>query len=699
MKNFNLLTVGVCAALFAPAAINAQTTWTATTTANPTTIAGGPWTLAQGGPYTPSNSTGPTTAGGPFDGATPYCSIGVPIVNPSATVNSMSPYYYPFVTGTGLNLQGYFDYRPRNVNEAVVAAVSADGGQTWTFQNQIENLNQICPATDKNGSGNDDGVGHPYLINFAGAGFLYLLDRRNGHVDFDGLLVHTLTPKAGSPLNGMPVNTEFGPPGTSAVPTSAIITQWNFALAGGTNTHPTPNIGTGVATPLGMTNSYAGPTPGCTTSCQYTGSTNKDDITGETGGTNPSLNAMAWRVRGAGGLSGGSTGNGWNTLAPQYTQGAQFAVSTTGFVNVVLQFDWYTTAQSVRNMQVQYTTDGSTWNNASYVNAQGASVNAYFTAPAGGGFYPGITIGFTNVAGVGNNPNFAVRMVSAYDTSSNAPSPATYTAATLGTTGAPVQINNTSGNWQFDEVNVLGTASGSKALPLPTETAGLTNPDGILAYVPNTYPFKILYVNKTLNGDYAFPTAQQCGLTPAGAAANHDTEYIHIATSTDSIHWTDQGAVNGLNDPTTVSYSGIRYMAPNGSLVKLSTGKWGLFFGGGNCLDGDSDGFHAIMYAESSDLVNWTVVNGINNPIASVSTITATDPVTQLPVTVPANAPVIGATQVWFSGRVYNPNAIKANSSGVNLIFTGYDAAYSGDISDYRTIAHVVLSIAGATLQ
>ena len=682
MKNIRLLMLGVCAAVLVPA-MNAQTTWTATTAATQTTIAGGPWTLAQGGPYTVV--AGSTTAGGPFDGAIPYCANGVPILNSLTTVNPASPYYFPFVAGSGLNLQGYFDYRPRNVNEAIVAAVSADGGQTWTFQNQIENLNQICPATDKNGSGNDDGIGHPYVMNFGGAGFLYALDRRNGHVDSDGLLVHTLAPKAGSPLNGLPVNTEFGPPGTSAIPLAAVIAQWEMELAGGTSSSPTPNIGTGTATALGMTNSYKGPSPTCTgAACEYTGSTNKDDLTSTNGGTDPNLSALAWRVRGTTKLTGGSSGPGWNTQAPEETQGVEFAASTVGFSNIVVQFDWYTTADIVRDLQTQYTTDGATWTN----------IGPVYVAPAGGGYYPGITINFASVAGVANNPNFAIRMVSVYDRSANAPTPFTYTAATLGTNGAPVQYNDASGNWRFDEVNILGTAIGGKALTLPTETVGLTNPDGILAYVPNSYPFKILYVDKTLNADYAFPTAQQCGPTLTGAAANHDTESIHLATSTDSIHWTDQGAVSGLNDPTTTSYHSIRYMAPNGSLVKLSTGNWGLFFGGGNCLDGDSDGFHAIMYAESADLVHWTVINGIDNPIASVSPVT--DPNTG--ATIPLNAPVIGATQPWFTGRVYNPNAIKASPTTINLIFDGYDAAYSADISDYRTIGHVGLSVTGATL-
>jgi len=694
MKTSHLLSLTLCAAVITPA-ISAQVSWTATSSANPATISGGPWTLVQGGPYSPPSNTGSTTAGGPFNGGTPYCTngaTGTPIVNPLGFVHTAAPYYFPFVAGRGNNLQGYFDYRPRNVNEAIVSALSADGGQTWTFENQIENLNQVCPATNANGNGNDDGVGHPYVINFAGAGFLYALDRRNGHVDNDGLLVHTLKPVAGSSLNGLPVNSEFGPPGTSAIPTSAIIAQWDMRLAGGTSTHPTPNIGTGVASPLGMVNSFKGPSPTCSgAACTYTSSVNHEDLTSTTGGTDPSLAALAWRVRGQSGLTGGATGPGWNTQAAEYTQGAEFDVSTVGHSNIILQFDWYTTADIIRDMQVQYSTDGSTWTN----------VGPVWVAPVGGkAYYPGITINFgaLGITAVNNNPNFGVRMVAVKDHSANAPSPATYTAASLSATGAPVQYNNSSGNWRFDEVNVLGTLTGSSPLTLPTETTGLINPDGILAYVPNSYPFKILYVDKTLSSDYTLPANEQCGLTPSGAAANHDTEVIRIATSTDSIHWTDHGAVTGLNDPTTTSYSGIRYMAPNGTLLKLSTGKWGLFFGGGNCLDGDSDGFHAIMYAESSDLVNWTVINGINNPIASVSTVTATDPVTNQVVTIPANTPVIGATQTWFTGRVYNPNAMVAGPNSINLIFDGYDAAYSGDISDYRTIGHVSLSASGATL-
>ena len=698
-----LLTLGVCASLCLSAPALAQVSWTATTSPIITSLAGGPWLLQQGGPYTEVSGT--TTVGGPYDGTVPYCtpggaSGGTPIANTPA--GQMQPFYFPFVTGRGLSLQGFFDYRPRDITEAVVAAASTDGGQTWTFQQQVENLNTVCPQSDANGTnGNENGEGHPNIILYGGGHILYLLDRRNGHADFDGLVMHYLTPKVALPLYGLSSMTEFGPPTVTAShspATPGIITQWQFPTGVGTNTYPLPNIGSGTANPLGMNNSYGYPV-GCNppgTSCTlFTGSTNSEDITSTTGGADQSYSAKAWRIRGPGGNTGGATGNGWNTQAPQYTQGAQFLVSTVGYYNIVFQYDWYATAQGPRNLQAQYTTDGSTWTN----------VGPLYVAPGGDAYYPQIVINFAalGIHTVDNNTHFGIQLVSAYDPTfvgSGTPCPTTactYTAAKL-TAGAPTQLNNTSGNWRFDEINVLGTpALTPNNLTLPTNTTGLTNPDGILASVPG-YPFKILYVSKTLNGDYALPTNQQCGASPTSGKTNHDFVQVRIATSTDGIHWTDQGAVAGLNDPTTVSYSGIRYAAPNGTLLKLSTGNWGVFFGGGNCLDGDSDSFHAILYAESSNLTSWTVVNGINNPIASVSTVTATDPVTLQSVTIPANAPVVGATQDWFSGRVYGPQAAPAttsNSSLVNLVFSGYNSTYSADISDYRTIGQVQLSTGG----
>jgi len=175
---------------------------------------------------------------------------------------------------------------------------------------------------------------------------------------------------------------------------------------------------------------------------------------------------------------------------------------------------------------------------------------------------------------------------------------------------------------------------------------------GILAVVPGIYPGIILYVQKQLEADYSFPTAQQCTNPPVVApsyaytlTANHDVSTVRMALTFDGINFIDLGAVSGLNDSRTVSYTGIRYVSPNGGLVSLPGGKWGLFFGAGNCIDADSDSFHAIAYAESNDLKNWTVYNGINNPIASRPTATFPDQATGEMLSIPATAPVVGPTQ------------------------------------------------------
>ena len=401
-----LLALGVCAALCVSGPMKAQVTWTATGAPIQTTLAGGPWTLPQGGPYVETDGT--TTSGDPFSGTTPYCSNGVPIVNPSTTINTMQPFYFPFVSGRGLVLQGYFDYRPRNVNEAIAAATSADGGQTWHFQQQIENFTPYCPQSDTNdANGNDSGLGHPYVVSFGGGGWLYQLDRRGGHIDSDGLVEHMLTPKAGAPLNGLPVNTEFGPP------TTGIITQWNFLFTTGAASSPIPNVGSGTATPLGMTNNFAGPPVGCTgAACLYTGSKDSEDITGTTGGTYTNPDAEAWRVRGTTKLNGGKSGPGWNTQAPEFTQGVQFNVSTVGFKYIVFQYDWFTTAQAIRDLQTQYTTDGTTWTNVGPVQV----------APAGGGYFPQIVINFhaLGITTVENNLFPRRHTVTVYRRSANA---------------------------------------------------------------------------------------------------------------------------------------------------------------------------------------------------------------------------------------------------------------------------------------
>ncbi|HLJ29131.1 MAG TPA: hypothetical protein VKY85_20650 [Candidatus Angelobacter sp.] len=242
-------------------------------------------------------------------------------------------------------------------------------------------------------------------------------------------------------------------------------------------------------------------------------------------------------------------------------------------------------------------------------------------------------------------------------------------------------------------------------------THGLLNPDGILGIVPGSNPLTIIYEQKILSGDNtgntAFPAAQQCNTFWAnfyaangGLSPNDDITFLRLASTTDGVNFKDLGPLQGLNDPTSVSLTGTRWLATAGTILKLEDGRFGLLFSGGNCIDADSDAFHYIGYAESTDLIHWTVVNGINNPIISVFPATlsvnaqgvpATGTGTS-PVTIPANTPVVGNTLGFFAGRVYAPSATRFEDNDITVIFAGYHTQKpKNGLGDYRTIGRVSL--------
>jgi hypothetical protein len=253
-------------------------------------------------------------------------------------------------------------------------------------------------------------------------------------------------------------------------------------------------------------------------------------------------------------------------------------------------------------------------------------------------------------------------------------------------------------------------AAPAGAPELPFHTIGLLNPDGILGVVPGSWPLQIIYEQKILKGDITGKTAlkssQLCNTfwadyyktNPFGTSVNDDITYLRLAETTDGIHFTDKGILRGLNDPTDVTAKGTRWLATAGTILKLEGGRWGLLFSGGGCIDGDSDAFHYIGYAESSDLLNWTVINGIDSPIVSTMPFTiAVDP-TGVPaaggasITVPKNPPVAGNTMGWFAGRVYAPSAALFGHHDITVIFAGYHTPKpKNGLGDYRTIGRVSL--------
>jgi hypothetical protein len=163
------------------------------------TITGGPWTLGQG----PATQTDPAA--------------GYPA--PNLGTQNFAPYFWPFIVGTDQKMLGYFDYRPRNLEEAVVAARSDDGGRSWSFLDKALTFNPN-PAPNPL-AGNENGQGHPFVIQLRGQTLLYTLDRTPGVKDEGGLIVHRLSPTGRRPLRGAPADET--PPALATLRTTGLL--------------------------------------------------------------------------------------------------------------------------------------------------------------------------------------------------------------------------------------------------------------------------------------------------------------------------------------------------------------------------------------------------------------------------------------------------------------------------------------------
>jgi hypothetical protein len=235
---------------------------------------------------------------------------------------------------------------------------------------------------------------------------------------------------------------------------AAIITQWTFEnqpISGAPpyNNSPTPSTGSGTAIVLGMTNNYGTPDPSVAAS----------DILSDPGSSDPA-SQQAWRIRGQA-ATPSTTANGWSTLAPQYTQGAEFDVSTAGFNGIQVSFDWQPTNRGVEDIELQY--NSNVGNAAGWINA-----GLFSNTVAGGVWNNGNSMSLAAIASVRNDPNFGIRIVSAFH-----PGTSTY----FDTTGAP--LNNNSGNIRFDNVTVAGIT----AATVPEPSTGLLALAGLSGFV------------------------------------------------------------------------------------------------------------------------------------------------------------------------------------------------------------------------
>jgi hypothetical protein len=141
---------------------------------------------------------------------------------PASETLPLGPDYFPhIVLNSDGSLTGYFDYRPKDENEAVMAATSNNGGEDWTFDQEALQQNPgYCASADTN----DDGQGHPNVLNFGGTttaadvtsggtNDLFNLQRAAGDNVGVGMLVHNLTAAgatASQPLGDLPADQQTG---------------------------------------------------------------------------------------------------------------------------------------------------------------------------------------------------------------------------------------------------------------------------------------------------------------------------------------------------------------------------------------------------------------------------------------------------------------------------------------------------------
>ncbi|MFV9503854.1 MAG: ExeM/NucH family extracellular endonuclease [Oscillochloridaceae bacterium umkhey_bin13] len=217
---------------------------------------------------------------------------------------------------------------------------------------------------------------------------------------------------------------------------ASTITQWNF-----NSLTPDANTGTGTTDPALGTGTAS--LVGGTTATFASGSANG-------GSTDP---------------AGTNDNSGWNvsTFAAQGTEneqrGVQFNVSTVGFENIVVNWDQRHSNTSARHVRFQYSTDGTTFTN----------LGTLFEASSGDAWFNGRSLSLSGITGVNNNPNFAFRIVAAFE-----PSTSSYAAATNTSTYAA------GGTWRFDMVTVTGeaTSTGPVGPSITTEPSSTTITEG-----------------------------------------------------------------------------------------------------------------------------------------------------------------------------------------------------------------------------
>ena len=386
-----------------------------------------------------------------------------------------------------------------------------------------------------------------------------------------------------------------------------IITQWNFPT-GFDLASPAPSTGSGTASRIGGTSAT-----------QAGGLTNA-------GSTEAVAGSVAW-----------NTSTYPAATAASGTAGVQFNVSTASASNIVVRFDLRHSSTSSRFLQLQYTTDGTTWTSAGTFEANIGLADTW---------YNNRTADLSGIAAANNNANFGVRVVSIFDPANNT----SYT----GTAGA----YGTTGTYRFDAVTVsagsvwiggsgtdlgnaanyaggvaptttgtvlLGPAGGSSTSVNTTVPGGTTLDQlvfraGAPAYTvsgPGVLTLNAGLINdatvaQTISAPVTFGlsnTVQNAGTVTLGGAVNFTNFLVQQGGGTINFNGTVNGAISAL---TTGNPAAATVRVANGTLGGTGTVNTPVDVRAGSTIRGDSGSGTGNLNLTADTTVRAAAANGAN---------------------------------------------------------------------------------------
>ena len=675
-------------------------------------------------------ATGFAGTPGPLAG---YCASGGPnpetgavLRQPVGSILPMSPYYFPYVMRNPNDpnvLTGFFDYRPKDSDEAIVVANSFDNGNTWHFVDEKLELNSnVCP----DGIQNDNGQGHPYVQQLSGTPgsptgsyYLYTLNRVSGDALGQGLLTHKLDWATsskypwGDPVQNLPAaeavdagpnpnneQTANTPPGYSNQITEAGITTASGAVVVPNYQENQTGVTIKVASTANFANLKGGPGGQIVDVGPGTSYSNLGDSAlpiihcTEKTTTTEFEGCVAVDAAGQSGSQTVSVVEGDHLVAPPEvpdtamvtdpsSEGTTTGTGLQGPDGIIGTVP----ASSLPAALPNGTQRSSIPSGATVVIYGEKLLNYYYSAIVGGtksvsiptsGGGVAIPVSSFGYTGVGAQTHASLTNGTQPTTTPTALSPAVtinlgYNSASPTTGEGIATVTCTGADTDFG-----GTGKGDELTGCTASSSGL--PSGTTSV--------------STKAEYEIGGPGACASSSAELAAtgegsakpktlfknNEDYTVVRAAYTTDGVSFHDLGVVSGLNNPSytgnaadtaSVGQTGadqLRWVASRGTIVPTAEGET-MFMSGADCADGDSDAFEQIFYSSSTNGIEWSQPVPLvkNDPTFAASA--EQDALLGEGVDLPLGI------SAYYSGRAYDPNVIENPDGGLTMLFSGYRTA------------------------